>query len=106
MAHACALSGRVARIATRGRFPIGRFSHPARRCRSSVVEHPLGKGEVVSSILTGSTTKKPISSCFRTDLEWLHRELLEFERTLFAKSGLGGHSGACPHKCDYPATAR
>src|SRR5262249_34528310 len=29
----------------------------ARRCRSSVVEHPLGKGEVVSSILTGSTTK-------------------------------------------------
>jgi hypothetical protein len=31
----------------------------ARRCRSSVVEHPLGKGEVVSSILTGSTTKSP-----------------------------------------------
>src|SRR5205085_6583259 len=26
-----------------------------RGCRSSVVEHPLGKGEVVSSILTGST---------------------------------------------------
>jgi hypothetical protein len=25
------------------------------RCRSSVVEHSLGKGEVVSSILTGST---------------------------------------------------
>src|SRR5262249_32881440 len=42
---------------TRGRFLIGRFSHPARRCRSSVVEHPLGKGEVVSSILTGSTRK-------------------------------------------------
>jgi hypothetical protein len=31
----------------------GRFS-PS-RCRSSVVEHSLGKGEVVSSILTGST---------------------------------------------------
>src|SRR5262249_6660829 len=31
-----------------------RYSN-ARRCRSSVVEHPLGKGEVVSSILTGST---------------------------------------------------
>src|SRR6185369_8298918 len=30
-------------------------------CRSSVVEHPLGKGEVVSSILTGSTTP-PIES--------------------------------------------
>src|SRR5215470_13432532 len=27
-------------------------------CRSSVVEHPLGKGEVVSSILTGSTRKR------------------------------------------------
>ena len=26
-----------------------------RRCCSSVVEHPLGKGEVVSSILTSST---------------------------------------------------
>ncbi len=25
------------------------------RCRSSVVEHSLGKGEAVSSILTGST---------------------------------------------------
>ena len=31
-----------------------------RRCCSSVVEHPLGKGEVVSSILTGSTRKQPI----------------------------------------------
>ena len=30
-----------------------------RRCRSSVVEHPLGKGEVVSSILTGSTRHAP-----------------------------------------------
>src|SRR6185503_17259961 len=31
---------------------------PSRRpcCRSSVVEHPLGKGEVVSSILPGSTS--------------------------------------------------
>ena len=27
------------------------------RCRSSVVEHPLGKGEVHSSILSGSTKK-------------------------------------------------
>ena len=37
------------------------YSHPARRCRSSVVEHSLGKGEVVSSILTGSTRKSPIN---------------------------------------------
>ncbi len=34
---------------------------PASRCRSSVVEHPLGKGEVVSSILTGSTDKMGVS---------------------------------------------
>src|SRR5262249_16773951 len=45
----------------RAPFLIGRFSHPARRCRSSVVEHPLGKGEVVSSILTGSTDKSGTS---------------------------------------------
>ena len=41
----------------------GRAAHvfdAARRCRSSVVEHPLGKGEVVSSILTGSTIRTPL----------------------------------------------
>jgi hypothetical protein len=32
------------------------------RCRSSVVEHPLGKGEVVSSILPGSTNKMGASA--------------------------------------------
>src|SRR5215211_7699282 len=31
-------------------------AHAQKRCRSSVVEHSLGKGEVVSSILTGSTS--------------------------------------------------
>ncbi len=31
------------------------------RCRSSVVEHSLGKGEAVSSILTGSTSREPYS---------------------------------------------
>src|SRR5436309_5416714 len=36
------------------------FRNRTRRCRSSVVEHPLGKGEVVSSILTGSTRKSPM----------------------------------------------
>jgi hypothetical protein len=44
--------------------PCGRFRPPSRPgllrprscCRSSVVEHSLGKGEVVSSILPGSTT--------------------------------------------------
>ena len=39
------------------RSPVWR--NPHRCCRSSVVEHPLGKGEVVSSILTGSTTTMP-----------------------------------------------
>ena len=41
-------------------FPARPPGPPWRRarscCRSSVVEHPLGKGEVVSSILTGSTS--------------------------------------------------
>jgi hypothetical protein len=36
-----------------GAFPISRSRYC---CRSSVVEHPLGKGEVVSSILPGSTS--------------------------------------------------
>jgi hypothetical protein len=49
----------------RGRIPISRF-HTARRCRSSVVEHPLGKGEVVSSILTGSTTNAHGMKAFRS----------------------------------------
>jgi hypothetical protein len=40
----------------RGVF-AGSFS--VRRCRSSVVEHSLGKGEVLSSILSGSTIKSP-----------------------------------------------
>src|SRR5262249_11820056 len=57
-AHACASSDPVAMgRRTQGRFPFPRFSPAAGRCRSSVVEHPLGKGEVVSSILTGSTIK-------------------------------------------------
>src|SRR5262249_7610509 len=34
-----------------------RYFRNPRRCRSSVVEHALGKGEVVSSILTGSTRR-------------------------------------------------
>src|SRR5216684_2667823 len=42
--------------------PCGRFAPPScrapclLRCRSSVVEHSLGKGEVDSSILSGSTS--------------------------------------------------
>ena len=54
---ACAAFALVARIAASRPHSL-RISQPARRCRSSVVEHSLGKGEVVSSILTGSTMKK------------------------------------------------
>ena len=36
---------------------LGNRPSPSRRCCSSVVEHPLGKGEVVSSILTSSIMK-------------------------------------------------
>ncbi len=53
--RACASPTLVARIAT---FRRPRSTRPAgQRCRSSVVEHSLGKGEVDSSILSGSTTK-------------------------------------------------
>ena len=40
-----------------------------RCCRSSVVEHSLGKGEVHSSILCGSTSQKPIGSGQELDPE-------------------------------------
>src|SRR6185295_17501617 len=53
-AAACAAVALMARIAAFAAASL-LYSHPARRCRSSVVEHSLGKGEVVSSILTGST---------------------------------------------------
>ena len=36
--------------------PFGRFSLSGARCRSSVVEHSIGNGEVDSSILSGSTS--------------------------------------------------
>ena len=48
----CGPYGKDRRI--RGRIPSLFASGPP-SCRSSVVEHSLGKGEVVSSILTGST---------------------------------------------------
>ena len=52
--RACASGGLVARTAASSGFfrPIF-FLRPC--CRSSVVEHSLGKGEVDSSILSGST---------------------------------------------------
>jgi hypothetical protein len=52
--------------ANRRRIPCFANSLAARRCRSSVVEHPLGKGEVVSSILPGSTILAHHLTCRRT----------------------------------------
>ncbi len=71
----------ISRWATRGRtsgrtilarrHPLWQFppasgaplrTAPDSCCRSSVVEHPLGKGEVVSSILPGSTRKSTVFS--------------------------------------------
>jgi hypothetical protein len=43
-------------VAVSARF-AGCFAPAKSRCRSSVVEHSLGKGEVDSSILSGSTSK-------------------------------------------------
>ena len=64
---ACAAKSPVARIAPiLLPFALNSVQHrPAdtaakARCRSSVVEHSLGKGEVVSSILTGSTITLPL----------------------------------------------
>ena len=70
----CAAVWRI--CARRARFRLCQIAHPSRlhrqrsararhmagqgpsgRCRSSVVEHSLGKGEVLSSILSGSTIK-------------------------------------------------
>ena len=45
----------------------GSFSGRGFCCRSSVVEHPLGKGEVVSSILPGSTSRNVDESATFSD---------------------------------------
>lgn len=50
----CVTGNRVAVSAAFYAAASGGHAHS--RCRSSVVEHPLGKGEVVCSIHTGSTT--------------------------------------------------
>src|SRR5262249_25703590 len=49
-------SGAVVYLGRPAGCPLPRQPRRVRRCRSSVVEHSLGKGEVVSSILTGSTS--------------------------------------------------
>src|SRR5579884_376823 len=77
----CGTQARLRPIARYGKerraFPCMRrrhFPHPS--CRSSVVEHSLGKGEVVSSILTGSTRRALIGQLRQTG----HDETLHGER--------------------------
>src|SRR5215211_3686278 len=59
-------------------------AHAQKRCRSSVVEHSLGKGEVVSSILTGSTSCYVISEVRspRAQLQRLDGDLAELDHAL------------------------
>ena len=53
--RACACGGLVARIGPLCRGPFGPILVSGACCRSSVVEHSIGNGEVDSSILSGST---------------------------------------------------
>ena len=59
---ACATGALVERIARLGE-PVGPILRFEACCRSSVVEHSLGKGEVDSSILSGSTRYLHKSPC-------------------------------------------
>jgi hypothetical protein len=69
------------------------YSHPARRCRSSVVEHSLGKGEVVSSILTGSTRKSPSRALHTGQLRQARMLMVQLGLTPTAKKTTPGHCG-------------
>ena len=72
-----------------------------RRCRSSVVEHSLGKGEVVSSILTGSTRKtKQIKHFCAGALPF--PPALNRERNLFPPLGVGENWGTLFYGCSAP----
>src|SRR6516162_9235928 len=72
--------------------------HGARR---SVVEHSLGKGEVVSSILTGSTRKtKQIKHFCAGALPF--PPALNRERNLFPPLGVGENWGTLFYGCSAP----
>src|SRR5439155_9969441 len=64
------------------------FRNRTRRCRSSVVEHPLGKGEVVSSILTGSTRKfRQIRAAYACDNLRVRQQAAERNTKIRTTSG-------------------
>ena len=87
----------------------GVFSAPPRRCRSSVVEHSLGKGEVRSSILRGSTihtparlnTRFPATGGLRLErrANLADRRQLDGHRPII---GLGHLIGTGPKQLDLP----
>jgi hypothetical protein len=90
----------------RAHFPYGKdrraipFQGRA-RCRSSVVEHSLGKGEVVSSILTGSTRIVLQNECLRRGaLPCLPRFALE-QVVIFPRK-LGENQGTLFYGCSAP----
>src|SRR5262249_50589578 len=94
-AHACASSDPVAMgRRTQGRFPFPRFSPAAARCRSSVVEHPLGKGEVVSSILTGSTRQAQQLTASLREHSLLSRDS-HVNKACFPQLNWGKNRGIC-----------
>src|SRR5215469_2294769 len=62
------------------------------RCRSSVVEHSLGKGEVVCSIHTGSTTKTKQIKCFSGGA-LPFPPIVDRERNVFPPAKLGENPG-------------
>ena len=66
-------------------------------CRSSVVEHSLGKGEVVSSILTGSTSNR--LSAEQISLESPASPARETRMQIFALE-LSEAAGGFPHGCE------
>jgi hypothetical protein len=70
-------------------------------CRSSVVEHSLGKGEVVSSILTGSTRNLLQKKCLRRGaLPCLPR--FARERVVIFPHKLGENQGTLFYACSAP----
>ncbi len=63
--RACARGALVARTGRLVGGRLGRFPQYRACCRSSVVEHSIGNGEVDSSILSGSTSLSSISENLR-----------------------------------------
>jgi hypothetical protein len=79
--------------------PLGRFSYPGQCCRSSVVEHSIGNGEVDSSILSGSTSLSLENPSNRHKSAFLpDRRFPPFRPEKTRKACVNGHkTGAAVH---------